>query len=232
MPFFDRLALVVAGMQHQVLGADGCGALQFAAESGDGFGADHRVERGEVDQVVDVDGQRVEVVTVACGAKQANLVGGRAHGAPHARAGGEDLEGIRAEFGGLESGAFEGAGDRRVDAETHRYMLATSNGDRVKTPTRSCPGHGWNGSAVYAIAEFLEFPDHARSADPFGLGAHRWTPFLVANPVMQDHPKQLAKPMGDGPDGLLVSQPRQQAVKCHFKYAPFDLDRCLRCLIQ
>jgi coenzyme F420-reducing hydrogenase delta subunit len=33
--------------------------------------------------------------------------------------------------------------------------------------------------------------------------------------------------MGDGPDGLLVSQARQQPVKCHFKYASFDLYRRL-----
>src|SRR6266498_46068 len=38
--------------------------------------------------------------------------------------------------------------------------------------------------------------------------------------------------MGDSPDGLLVSQPRQQPVKCHFEYASFDLYRGLCGLIQ
>src|ERR1017187_1583722 len=38
--------------------------------------------------------------------------------------------------------------------------------------------------------------------------------------------------MGDGPDGLLVSQSRQQPAKHHFEYASFDLDRRLRSLIQ
>ena len=110
MPCSIDGAPVTAGMEHEILGADGVGALQLAAEGVDGFGADHRVERGEVDQVVDVDDQRVEVVAVACGAKQADLVGiGRAR-APHAGAGGEDLEGVRAEIGGLAGGTFERAG--------------------------------------------------------------------------------------------------------------------------
>src|ERR1035437_780203 len=38
--------------------------------------------------------------------------------------------------------------------------------------------------------------------------------------------------MGNGPDGLLVSQARQQPVQCHFKYASFDLYRRLSRLIQ
>src|ERR1035437_2779191 len=38
--------------------------------------------------------------------------------------------------------------------------------------------------------------------------------------------------MGDGPDGLLVSQSRQQPAKRHFENASFDLDRRLRSLIQ
>src|ERR1035437_10848421 len=101
-----------------------------------------------------------------------------------------------------------------------------------KNPTHSCPSDRRKWSAFYAIAQLLEFPDHARGARAFGLGTHRWTPFLVADPLMEDHPKQSAKPMGNGPDGLLVSQARQQPVKCQFKYAPFDLYRRLSRLIQ
>ena len=57
-----------------------------------------------------------------------------------------------------------------------------------KNPTHSCPSDRREWSAFYAIAEFLEFPDHARGARAFGLGAHRWTPFLIADPCMEDHP--------------------------------------------
>src|ERR1035441_5168897 len=53
-----------------------------------------------------------------------------------------------------------------------------------KTTPYSCPGRRWNWSAVYAIAELLEFPDHACSARAFGLGTHRRPPFLIANPLM------------------------------------------------
>jgi hypothetical protein len=42
---------------------------------------------------------------------------------------------------------------------------------------------------------------------------------------MQNHPKQSAESMGDGPDGLFVSQTRQQFVKRDLKYAAFDFYR-------
>src|ERR1035437_8451052 len=92
-----------------------------------------------------------------------------------------------------------------------------------KNPTPSRPGARWKWSAFHAIAELVEFPDHPRCACAFGLGTYRRTPLLVAHPLVQNQPKQSAKPMGNGPDGLLVSQARQQPVKCQFKYAPFDL---------
>jgi len=52
---FEGLAFEVAGVKDEVVGGDGIGAVEFAAEGGDGFGADFRIERGEVDQVVGVD---------------------------------------------------------------------------------------------------------------------------------------------------------------------------------
>ena len=61
-----------------------------------------------------------------------------------------------------------------------------------KTPTRSRPGDGWKWSAYYAIAELLKFFDHARCARAFGLGAYRRTPFLVADPFVQNQPKHSA----------------------------------------
>jgi hypothetical protein len=51
--------------------------------------------------VVDVDNQRVQVVAVSRGIEQADLLGMRSTGAPHAWAGGEDLEGVGTQVGGL-----------------------------------------------------------------------------------------------------------------------------------
>src|ERR1039457_5324105 len=61
-----------------------------------------------------------------------------------------------------------------------------------KTPTRSRLGNGWKWSAYYAIAELLKFFDHARCARAFGLGTYRRTPFLVADPFVQNQPKHSA----------------------------------------
>ena len=67
----------------------------------------------------------------------------------------------------------------------------------------------WKWSTFYAIAEFAEFLDHSRGARALGLGAHRWTPFLIADPLVENEPKQSAQSMGGGPDGLLVFQARR-----------------------
>ena len=64
-PLLHRVALVVAGMRDQILGADRHGAFQFAAKRLDRELADLFVRRGEVDQVVVVNRQRVEIVFLA-----------------------------------------------------------------------------------------------------------------------------------------------------------------------
>src|ERR1035437_9118902 len=51
--------------------------------------------------VVDVDDRWVPVVAVSRGIEQADLLGMRSTGAPHAWAGGEDLEGVGTQGGGL-----------------------------------------------------------------------------------------------------------------------------------
>src|ERR1035437_1570068 len=71
-------------------------------------------------------------------------------------------------------------------------MRGGHSGTGSKNPTHSCPGDRWKWSAFYAIAEFLEFPHHACGARAFGLGTHRWPPFLVADPLMEDHPQHSA----------------------------------------
>src|SRR5258708_507905 len=94
-----------------------------------------------------------------------------------------------------------------------------------KNQSRSCRASRRKWPAFYAIAEFLECFDHSCSARAQRLSAHRRTAFLVADPLMQNHPEQSAKSMGDSPDGLFVSQTRQQFVKRDLKYAAFDFYR-------
>src|ERR1039457_5219002 len=74
-----------------------------------------------------------------------------------------------------------------------------------KTPHNSCRVACWKWSAFYAIAVLLELLDHSGNARALRFGAHRRTPFLVADPLMQNHPEQSVKSVGDRPDGLFVS---------------------------
>ena len=94
--FFHGLVPIAAGVHYEIFGVDRDRTLDFTPETGDGFGADFGVERREVDQVVDVDGERAKIVPLAHGAQQADLVGIGTPSPPHPRARGEDLEGIGA----------------------------------------------------------------------------------------------------------------------------------------
>src|ERR1017187_2638921 len=106
---FQCLAFVAAGVDYQKLRSEDGRALQFPAEGLNGFGANRRVPRGQVDQVVDVAHQRVDVMPPADVAERLHLGGVGGPGAPHARAGREDLECIRADFDGPQRGLFERA---------------------------------------------------------------------------------------------------------------------------
>jgi hypothetical protein len=54
----------------------------------------------------------------------------------------------------------------------------------------------------------------------------------VVNLLMQDLPNQSAQAVGDGPKGLLITEPWQQTAEHHLKMAAFGLHRGLRCLGQ
>jgi hypothetical protein len=114
-PLLHGDAAVAAGMKDEVFRADQESALQLAAESLDGFRADHRIGRGQVDQVINVDGQRVQIELPACGAQQLHPCGVGRRGAPHARTGGEDLKGVGPQFGSSECGILETAGGEGVN---------------------------------------------------------------------------------------------------------------------
>ena len=117
------VAPVTAGMDHQILGADRDGALHLAAEGVDGLGADHRIERCQVDQIIDVDHQRRKVEALACGLQQTDLDGVGKLSAPHARTRREDLKGGSAEVAGGQGRRFKSSGGEGVYAEAQCPML-------------------------------------------------------------------------------------------------------------
>jgi hypothetical protein len=71
------------------------------------------------------------------------------------------------------------------------------------------------------IAESSEVPDHPPGAKSFGLFGDSWAPFLVSNSLMQDQPDQPTLSMGNGPNGLIVSESRDGAAIHNFEDASF-----------
>jgi hypothetical protein len=123
---FDRLILVAAGMCDQVLGADQFGALQFTTEGRDRFRANVGIDRSEVDQVVVMNDERPEIELVAHAIKEGAIKRGRRRSAPHTRARGEDLEGVRAEFVGFERGLFQRALAGSVDSDAQNSIVTAT----------------------------------------------------------------------------------------------------------
>jgi hypothetical protein len=63
----------------------------------------------------------------------------------------------------------------------------------------------------------------------FGDG---WAPFLVSNSLVQDQPDQPRLSMGNGPDGLVMSQARDRAAIDDLEDTSFDLYSGVRSLIE
>jgi hypothetical protein len=109
-----------AGMDDEVVCAELEGAEDFVTKGADGIFPLARVGRGQIDQIVGVDGDGAEAER---GAAFAETFGnGSGNGAlmrarPHARAAGKDLEGGAADAGGGVEGAAGFAGDGGVDAD-------------------------------------------------------------------------------------------------------------------
>jgi len=107
--------LPTAGMEDEELRAQGQRALDLAAKGSDGVGAHGFGLATDVDEITGVDGHGADV---ELGAQLAHLfcVGGfDRRGAPHARAGGEDLEGVGANL----DGAFDRRPASACGAEMH-----------------------------------------------------------------------------------------------------------------
>jgi hypothetical protein len=71
------------------------------------------------------------------------------------------------------------------------------------------------------IAEASELADHSRGALLLGLFGDRRAPFFVTNSLVQDQPDQATLSMGNGPDGLVMSQARDRAARHHLEDASF-----------
>src|SRR6266480_2091856 len=71
------------------------------------------------------------------------------------------------------------------------------------------------------IAEASELPDHFPSAPLLRLFGDSWASFFVTDSLVQDQPNQPTLPMGNRPDGLIMSQARDGAAIDNFEDASF-----------
>jgi hypothetical protein len=72
-----------------------------------------------------VDDQRAKIEFLAYAIQQRAIERRRWGGAPHARASGEDLEGIRAEFLGFKRGFFQRPLACSVDSDPQNFIVAS-----------------------------------------------------------------------------------------------------------
>ena len=90
--FFAAAAAKRAGMQHQELRAQRQSALHFAAKGHDRLGMKFRISAREVDQVIGMNGQRLQVIALAQPAHLFALCAGQLVRLPLPRAGRENLK--------------------------------------------------------------------------------------------------------------------------------------------
>ena len=96
------------------------------------------------------------------------------------------------------------ADDAMVDLNGH---AAGNGGYRVEKSLRLCLA-GLRIRRFDPIAEASELPKHLPSAELLRSFGDRWAAFFVTDSLVQDQPDQSTLSMGDGSDGLVVSQAR------------------------
>ncbi len=79
---------------------------------------------GEIDEVVGVNDERIDIVLEARGGQDPHLLLVRRFSAPHARAGGKNLHGIRADLVSVDDSAFKGSASIGVNADAHLASIA------------------------------------------------------------------------------------------------------------
>src|SRR6266481_8949182 len=82
------------------------------------------------------------------------------------------------------------------------------------------------------VAELAKRLRQPPGVSHLGLGIRFDAVLYKPHPLMQDLPHHAAESMGDGPDGGLITQARQQAPEHHLKVTAFPLDRSVRRLVQ
>ena len=82
------------------------------------------------------------------------------------------------------------------------------------------------------IAQASELANHLPSAQLLRSFGDRWAAFFVTDSLVQDQPDQSALSMGDGSDGLIVSQARDRAAIHDLEYASFGPGCGIRGLIE
>jgi hypothetical protein len=93
------------------------------------------------------------------------------------------------------------------------------------------------GNLVYGrdydlVAELAKCSRQHLSPFPFGLRIRLAALLDKSHPFMQDLPDEAAQTMGDGPDGGLIAQPRQQTPEHGLKMTAFLRDGSVRSLVQ
>jgi hypothetical protein len=83
-----------------------------------------------------------------------------------------------------------------------------------------------------SIAKVPKFADHSISAMSSCFCTHRGTSLFVTHTAMENDPDEAAKPMGNGPDRLIVSQARYQSAIEDLENGSFRLGRGVGSLIQ
>src|SRR6516165_6337758 len=127
-------------------------------------------------------------------------------------------------------GRLSGTAARTKELGTERAANAHQQG-RKSRPPASC----WielNSQRFDPVAKASELPDHSGSAHSLRPFVHGPAPFLVADPLMQNHPDQPTKPMGNRSDGLIVSQAWYEAAIHDLEDASFYPDRSVGALIE
>src|SRR5713101_3808790 len=90
----------------------------------------------------------------------------------------------------------------------------------------------WSSYRFHSIAEAAKFPNHSISAPASGLCVHCGASFFVTHTLVQNDPNQTTKPMGNGTDGLIVSQARHKSGIDDLENGSFRLGCGVRTLIE
>jgi|SRR5208283_4416624 len=82
------------------------------------------------------------------------------------------------------------------------------------------------------IAQTPELPDHSPDTPLFRLFGDGWAAFFVMDSLVKDQSDRSTLPMGDRPDGLIVSQARYRAAIHDLEDASFGPGCGVRSLIE